>query len=95
LEANHTQPGSTRAEAERRRFVLRSSSQVVDKQLTWFFRAMALKALDQRLANPANAPSSTPSARPHPPASSSNPEGTKITDEHEAGDLGITGKANR
>ncbi|KAH9982840.1 eukaryotic integral membrane protein, partial [Lactifluus volemus] len=62
LEANHTQPGSARAEAERR-------------------RAMALKALDQRLANPTNASSSAQPARPHPPTSSSKPESTQITDE--------------
>jgi len=73
LEANHAQPGSTRAEAERR-------------------RAMALKALDQRLANPANAPSSAQSARPHPPAGSPKSEGT---DEQEAADLGAAGKASR
>jgi len=72
LEANHSQPGSARAEAERR-------------------RAMALKALDQRLANPANTTAAQPS-RPQPPASSSNPETTKVPDENEGGDLGTAGR---
>ncbi|KAH9065791.1 DUF1751-domain-containing protein [Lactarius vividus] len=76
LEANHTQPVNTRAEAERR-------------------RAMALKALDQRLANPANTSSSAQPSRPQPPASSSKPETTKTPDEHEAGDLGASGKTSR
>jgi len=72
LEANHSQPGSARAEAERR-------------------RAMALKALDQRLANPANTTAAQPS-RPQPPASLSNPETTKVPDESEGGDLGTAGR---
>ncbi|KAF8460978.1 DUF1751-domain-containing protein [Russula ochroleuca] len=76
LEANHSQPGSARAEAERR-------------------RAMALKALDQRLANPANTSSPAQSSRPHPQASSTKPETTKIPDENEGGDLGTGGQATR
>ena len=51
---------------------------------------MALKALDQRLANPTNAPSPA-----QPPASSSKPETTKIPDENEGGDLGTSGRASR
>jgi len=73
LEANHSQPGSARAEAERR-------------------RAMALKALDQRLANPAN--TSSPAQSSRPPASSSKPE-TKTPEESEGGDLGTGGRVNR
>ncbi|KAI0308157.1 DUF1751-domain-containing protein [Multifurca ochricompacta] len=76
LEANHTQLGSTRAEAERR-------------------RAMALKALDQRLANPANTSSTVQAPRPPSSTSSSKAETTKIPDEHEGGDLGTAGKASR
>ncbi|KAI0001674.1 eukaryotic integral membrane protein [Russula vinacea] len=67
LEANHSQPGTARAEAERR-------------------RAMALKALDQRLANPANTSTPAPSSRPHPQA---------VPDENEGGDLGTGGQATR
>jgi len=48
---------------------------------------MALKALDQRLANPANTSSPAQASRPHPPASSSKPE-TKTPEESEGGDLG-------
>jgi len=69
LEANHSQPGSARAEAERR-------------------RAMALKALDQRLANPANTPPAAQSSRPHPSTAPPKPETTKTPDESEGGDLG-------
>ncbi|KAH9997708.1 eukaryotic integral membrane protein [Russula compacta] len=82
LEANHSQPGSARAEAERRRLI-------------WIFRAMALKALDQRLANPTNASSPAQPPRPQPPASSSKPETTKVPDENEGGDLGTSGRASR
>ncbi|KAI9444852.1 DUF1751-domain-containing protein [Lactarius indigo] len=58
-------------------------------------RAMALKALDQRLANPASTPSTAQPSRPQPPAGSSKPETTKTPDEHEAGDLGASGKTSR
>ncbi|KAI0275018.1 hypothetical protein BC834DRAFT_850692 [Gloeopeniophorella convolvens] len=63
IEANHSQPGSARAEAERR-------------------RAMALKALDQRLAKPGNA--RCPGA-----------EAAKAPEENEEGDLGASSKASR
>jgi len=75
LEANHSQPGSARAEAERR-------------------RAMALKALDQRLANPATTSSPAHSSRPQPPASLSKSE-SKTPEESEGGDLGTGGRVNR
>jgi hypothetical protein len=57
--------------------------------IIWFCRAMALKALDQRLANPANATSSAQSASPL------NPESMKNADEDEGGDLGSAGRASR
>ncbi|KAI9512527.1 DUF1751-domain-containing protein [Russula earlei] len=76
METTHSQPGSARAEAERR-------------------RAMALKALDQRLANPANTSTPAQSSRPHPPAGSAKPETTKTPDESEGGDLGTSGRASR
>ena len=56
---------------------------------------MALKALDQRLANPANAPSPAQPSRPHPQASSTKPEITKTPDENEGGDLGTAGQTSR
>jgi hypothetical protein len=56
---------------------------------------MALKALDQRLANPANAPPPAQSSRPHPQASSTKPETTKTPDENEGGDLGTAGQTSR
>lgn len=86
MEANHSQPGSARAEAERRRCVL-SSPLSVDVDI--LFRAMALKALDQRLANPANASSAAQSSRPHSSTTPPKPEATKTPDEHEGGDLGM------
>ncbi|KAN0133210.1 Eukaryotic integral membrane protein (DUF1751) domain containing protein [Lactarius tabidus] len=58
-------------------------------------RAMALKALDQRLANPASTSSAAPPSRPQPPAGSSKPETTKTPDDNEAGDLGASGKTSR
>jgi hypothetical protein len=61
-------------------------------------RAMALKALDQRLANPASTPSTAQPSRPQPPAGSSNtskPESTKTPDEIEGGDLGTSGKTSQ
>ncbi|KAF8274141.1 eukaryotic integral membrane protein-domain-containing protein [Lactarius quietus] len=58
-------------------------------------RAMALKALDQRLANPASTSSAAQPSRPQPPAGSSKPETTKTPDEHEGGDLGTSGKTSR
>jgi hypothetical protein len=86
LEANHSQPGSARAEAERRRYVFSSSPLSVD--VDFLFRAMALKALDQRLANPANTSSAAQSSRPHPPTTPPKLETTKTPDEDEGGDLG-------
>jgi len=74
LEANHSQPGSARAEAERR-------------------RAMALKALDQRLANPASTSSPAQSSHPQPSATPPKPE-TKTPDESDGGDLGTGGRAS-
>ena len=56
---------------------------------------MALKALDQRLANPANVPSPAQPSRPHPQASSTKPEITKTPDENEGGDLGTAGQTSR
>ncbi|KAF8506755.1 DUF1751-domain-containing protein [Russula emetica] len=76
LEANLSQPGSARAEAERR-------------------RAMALKALDQRVANPANTPSPAQPSRPSPQTTSTKPEITKTPDESEGGDLGTGGETSR
>ncbi len=93
LEANPSQPGSARAEAERRRFVVSSLSGNVNNNS--FSRAMALKALDQRLANPANAPSPAQSSRPSPPATSTKLDTTKTPDENEGGDLGTGGQASR
>lgn len=93
MEANHSQPGTARAEAERRRFVV-SSSRNVDNKKNFISRAMALKALDQRLANPANTSTPAPSSRPHPQAGSTKPE-TKVPDENEGGDLGTGGQATR
>jgi hypothetical protein len=93
LEANLSQPGSARAEAERRRFVVSSLSGNVDNNS--FSRAMALKALDQRLANPANASSPAQSSRPSPQATSTKLETTKTPDENEGGDLGTGGQASR
>ena len=92
LEANHSQPGSARAEAERRRFVFLSPSQNVDIHLG-FFRAMALKALDQRLANPASTSSPAQSSHPQPSATPPKPE-TKTPDESDGGDLGTGGRAS-
>jgi len=92
LEANHSQPGSARAEAERRRFAFPSSSPNIDIYLS-FFRAMALKALDQRLANPASTSSSAQSSHPQSSATPPKPE-TKTPDESEGGDLGAGGRAS-
>jgi hypothetical protein len=93
LEANHSQPGSARAEAERRRFV--SSSPLQDADIYLVFRAMALKALDQRLANPANTSSPAQSSRPQQSTAPPKPEATKTPDESEGGDLGTSGRASR
>jgi hypothetical protein len=49
---------------------------------------MALKALDQRLANPANTSSAAQSSRPHPSTAPPKPETPKTPDESEGGDLG-------
>jgi hypothetical protein len=93
LEANTSQPGSARAEAERRRFVVSSLSGNVDNN--FISRAMALKALDQRLANPANTPPPAQSSRPSPQATSAKPETTKTPDESEGVDLGTSGETSR
>jgi hypothetical protein len=93
LEANLSQPGSARAEAERRRFVLSSLFRIVDND--FISRAMALKALDQRLANPATTPSPAQSSRPSPQATSTKPETMKTPDENEGGDLGTGGQTSR
>jgi hypothetical protein len=93
LEANLSQPGSARAEAERRRFVVSSLSGY--RQIISFSRAMALKALDQRLANPANTPPPAQPSRPSPQATSTKPETTKTPDESEGGDLGTSGQTSR
>lgn len=93
LEANLSQPGSARAEAERRRFVVASLSGNVT--IISFSRAMALKALDQRLANPANTPPPAQSSRPSPQVTSTKPETTKTPDENEGGDLGTGGQTSR
>lgn len=55
---------------------------------------MALKALDQRLANPANTPSPAQPSRPQPSITPSKPETTKTPDENEGGDLGTGGRAS-
>jgi hypothetical protein len=60
------------------------------KTIIRFFRAMALKALDQRLANPANTPPPGQPSRPSPQATSTKPETTKTPDESEGGDLGTS-----
>ena len=93
LEANLSQPGSARAEAERRRFVVSSLSENIDNNS--FSRAMALKALDQRLANPANASSPAQSSRTSPQTTSKKLETTKTPDESEGGDLGTGGQTSR
>ena len=55
---------------------------------------MALKALDQRLANPANTPTPAQSSRSSLQGTSTKPE-TKTPDESEGGDLGIGGQTSR
>ena len=90
IESGYSQlPGGARAEAERRRYApcLSRNGDVSDLNLS----ALALKALDQRLANPAtnspiqNGPSASQSSRaslvtPAPPPVDRNPSSPVETD---------------